>query len=155
MSIQDRLKLSGLQLPDPPAARGDYVPVVIDKGVAYVSGQVCRLADGIIKGPVRADTPAQTLILAARTCVLRALSALEQATGDLGCVERILFVRGFVHAEDGYEDYSKLLDEASRLLIELFGERGQHARSAVGVAGLPGGGLLELELVAAVRSSAP
>lgn len=151
MSIREKLKLLGLQLPDAPAPKGDYVPVVIHSGVAYVSGQVCRLADSVIKGPARVDMPAETLILAARTCVLRALSALEQAVGDLECVERILFVRGFVYAEDGYQEYSKILDEASRLLIELFGERGQHARSALGVAGLPGSGLLELELVAAVR----
>lgn len=151
MSVREKLRALDLQLPEAPAPKGDYVPVVVHGGVAYVSGQVCRLADSVIGGPARADTPDETLALAARTCVLRALSALEQAVGDLEKVERILFVRGFIYAEDRFQNFSKILDEASRLLIEVFGDRGQHARSALGVAGLPSNGLLEMELVAAVR----
>lgn len=151
MSVREKLKTLDLRLPEAPAPKGDYVPVVVHNGVAYVSGQVCRLADSVITGPACVDTPDETLALAARTCVLRALSALEQSVGDLDNVERILFVRGFVYAEDGYQNYSKILDEASRLLIDVFGERGRHARSALGVAGLPSNGLLEMELVAAVR----
>ncbi|MNY53002.1 Endoribonuclease L-PSP [compost metagenome] len=89
--------------------------------------------------------------MAARTCVLRALSALENAVGDLDNVERILFVRGFVYAEDRFQSFSQILDESSKLLIDVFGERGHHARSALGVAGLPSNGLLELELIAAVK----
>jgi enamine deaminase RidA (YjgF/YER057c/UK114 family) len=89
--------------------------------------------------------------MAATTCVLRALSALEQAIGDLDKVEKVLYLRGFVYAEAGYEQYSKVLDHGSRLLIDLFGDRGRHARSALGVAGLPSSGLLEVELVIAVR----
>jgi enamine deaminase RidA (YjgF/YER057c/UK114 family) len=151
MSVRDKLKALDLHLPEAPAPQGNYVPVVVYNGVAYVSGQVCRLADSVITGPARVSTSDETLALAARTCVLRALSALEQALGDLNNVERILFVRGFVYAEDGYQNYSKILDEASRLLVDVFGERGRHARSALGVAGLPSNGLLEIELVAAVR----
>lgn len=151
MSVREKLRALDLQLPEAPPPKGDYVPVVVHGGVAYVSGQVCRLADSVIGGPARADTPDETLALAARTCVLRALSALEQAVGDLENVERILFVRGFIYAEDRFQNFSKVLDEASRLLIEVFGDRGQHARSALGVAGLPSNGLLEMELVAAVR----
>jgi enamine deaminase RidA (YjgF/YER057c/UK114 family) len=151
MSVREKLRALNLQLPEPPTAKGDYVPVVVHSGVAYVSGQVCRLADSVIGGPARVDTSDETLALAARICVLRALSALEQAVGDLENVERILFVRGFVYAEDRFQNFSKILDEASKLLIELFGVHGQHARSALGVAGLPSNGLLEIELLAAVR----
>ena len=151
MSPREKLHSLGLSLPEAPAPKGDYVPVVVHNGTAYVSGQVCRLERDVITGPARADTPDQTLALAANTCVLRALSALEQAIGDLDKVERVLFMRGFVFAEDGYEQYSKVLDHGSRLLIEVFGERGRHARSALGVAGLPSSGLLEVELVVAVR----
>lgn len=150
MSVREKLKALDLHLPEAPAPKGDYVPVVVYNGVAYVSGQVCRLAASVITGPARVGTADEILALAARTCVLRALSALEQAVGDLNNVERILFVRGFVYAEDGYQNYSKILDEASRLLIDVFGERGRHARSALGVAGLPSNGLLEMELVVAV-----
>ncbi|WLH37825.1 RidA family protein [Pseudomonas sp. FP2196] len=151
MSVREKLKALDLRLPEAPVPQGDYVPVVVYNGVAYVSGQVCRLAASVITGPARVGTSDEILALAARTCVLRALSALEQAVGDLNNVERILFVRGFVYAEDGYQNYSKILDEASRLLVDVFGEHGRHARSALGVAGLPSNGLLEMELVVAVR----
>ncbi|UDU81215.1 RidA family protein [Pseudomonas sp. HN2-3] len=151
MRPREKLQALGLTLPEAPEPKGDYVPVVVHRGVAYVSGQVCRLGDSVITGPVRADTPEKTLTMAATTCVLRALSALEQAIGDLDKVEKVLYLRGFVYAEAGYEQYSKVLDHGSRLLIDLFGDRGRHARSALGVAGLPSSGLLEVELVIAVR----
>jgi enamine deaminase RidA (YjgF/YER057c/UK114 family) len=83
--------------------------------------------------------------------VLRALSALEQERGGLDAVERILFLRGYVYARPEFQDHSRILDPASRLLHEIFGERGHHARSAVGVASLPDGGPLEIELMAATR----
>lgn len=151
MSLHEKLQGLGLTLPEAPVPKGIYVPVVVHRGIAYVSGQVSRLDQGVITGPVNADTPEKTLAMAATTCVLRALSALEQAIGDLDKIERVLFLRGFVFAEAGYEQFSKVLDLGSRLLIDLLGDRGLHARSALGVAGLPSSGLLEVELVVAVR----
>ncbi|MET2951849.1 RidA family protein, partial [Vibrio owensii] len=118
-------------------------------GVAYVSGQVCRQGDSVITGPVTDQTSTELVNEAGQTCVLRALSVLDQAVG-LENVERILFARGFVFGGEGFQGFSKVVDGASQLLIELFGEHGRHARSAVGVAGLPSNGLLELELTAVV-----
>ncbi len=123
---------------------------VVHGGVAYVSGQVSREGQQVIAGPVTPDTPPAVVAQAARACVLRTLSVLEQAAGGLDRVDRILFVRGFVHGGPGFQNYSQVLDEASRLLLSIYGKRGQHARSAVGVAGLPGGGMLEIEIVAAL-----
>jgi len=153
MSIREKLKALGLELPDAPSPKGDYVPVVIHGGVAYVSGQVCRQGDSVITGPVTDQTSQQLIIDAGQTCVLRALSVLDQAVG-LENVGRILFVRGFVYGGEGFQGFSKVVDGASQLLIELFGEHGRHARSALGVAGLPGNGMLELELTAAVKPCA-
>ncbi|NWD22490.1 RidA family protein [Pseudomonas yamanorum] len=149
MSVREKLKALGLELPEAPSPKGDYVPVTIHGGVAYVSGQVCRQGDRVITGPVTDQTLPSLVNEAGQTCVLRALSVLDQAVG-LENVERILFVRGFVLGGEGFQGFSKVVDGASQLLIELFGERGRHARSAVGVAGLPGNGLLELELTAVV-----
>jgi enamine deaminase RidA (YjgF/YER057c/UK114 family) len=149
MSVHEKLKALGLELPEAPSPKGDYVPVTIHGGVAYVSGQVCRQGDRVITGPVTDQTLPSLVNEAGQTCVLRALSVLDQAVG-LENVERILFVRGFVLGGEGFQGFSKVVDGASQLLIELFGERGRHARSAVGVAGLPGNGLLELELTAVV-----
>ena len=149
--ISQRLTELGLRLPEPPIPRGEYVSVVVHGGIAYVSGQVSRADLAVITGPASSETPSSTAAAAAHVCVLRALSALEQERGGLDAVERILFLRGYIHARPEFLDHSRILDPASRLLHEIFGERGHHARSAVGVASLPDGGLLEIELMAATR----
>ncbi|MGY2400693.1 RidA family protein [Pseudomonas sp. SDO5271_S396] len=153
MSIRERISALGLQLPDAPGPKGDYVPVTLHGGVAYVSGQVCRLGDSVISGPVTEQTSPQQVLQAGQTCVLRALSVLDQAVG-LENVERILFVRGFVYGGEGFQSFSKVVDGASQVLIDVFGEQGRHARSAVGVAGLPSGGMLELEVTAVIKTMA-
>ncbi|MGF6771069.1 enamine deaminase RidA (YjgF/YER057c/UK114 family) [Paraburkholderia sp. GAS199] len=149
-AIAARLAQLGLTLPPLPSPRGAYVGVVIHGGIAYISGQVSRTGDDIIAGPVDHTTPRESIRDAARTCVLRALSALAAALPSTMTVERVLFLRGFVNAVPEFGNHSQVLDEASLLLHEVFGESGQHARSAVGVAGLPGGGLLEIELTVAL-----
>lgn len=153
MSVAERLAGLGLRLPDPPQPRGEYVPVVVHDGTAHVSGQVSRWDDTVIAGPVTADTPPEVVAQAGQACTLRTLSALGGAIGGLDNVSRILFVRGFVHAEVGFQNHSSVLDEVSRLMVAIFGDRGRHARSAVGIAGLPGGGMLEIEVTAAVAAS--
>ena len=148
--IADRLAQLGMTLPPPPSPRGVYVGVVIHDGIAYVSGQVSRVGDEIIAGPVDRTTPPELIRHAARTCVLRALAALAAALPSTTTVERILYLRGFVNAVPDFVNHSQVMDEASALLHEIFGESGRHARSALGVAGLPGGGLLEIELTVAL-----
>ncbi|MCP2091959.1 UNVERIFIED_ORG: enamine deaminase RidA (YjgF/YER057c/UK114 family) [Paraburkholderia sediminicola] len=148
--IAQRVAQLGMTLPPPPSLRGAYMGVVIHGGIAYVSGQVSRDGDEIIAGPVDHATPPELIRHAARTCVLRALSALAAALPPTMAVERILFLRGFVNAVPDFVNHSQAMDEASLLLHEVFGDNGRHARSALGVAGLPGGGLLEIELTAAL-----
>ncbi|UMY47322.1 RidA family protein [Pseudomonas azotoformans] len=131
------------------------MPVTIHAGVAYVSGQVCRLGDGVISGPVTDQTSPARVTQAGQTCALRALralSVLDRAVG-LENVERILFVRGFVFGGEGFQRFSNVVDGASQVLIDVFGEQGRHARSAVGVAGLPSGGMLELEVTAVIKTT--
>ncbi|AQT95207.1 hypothetical protein B1R45_18695 [Pseudomonas azotoformans] len=150
-----RVAALGLQLPEAPGPKGDYVPVTIHAGVAYVSGQVCRLGDGVISGPVTDQTSPARVTQAGQTCALRALralSVLDRAVG-LENVERILFVRGFVFGGEGFQRFSNVVDGASQVLIDVFGEQGRHARSAVGVAGLPSGGMLELEVTAVIKTT--
>ncbi|MDR0246703.1 MAG: RidA family protein [Burkholderia sp.] len=146
ISIADRVAQLGMTLPPPPSPRGAYVSVVIHHDIAYISGQVSRVGEQVVAGPVDHATPPDVIAHAARTCVLRALSALAAALPPTTMVERILFLRGFVNAVPGFANHGQVLDEASFLLHEIFGDKGTHARSAIGVAGLPGGGLLEIEL---------
>lgn len=144
--IAHRLAQLGMSLPAAPSPRGAYLSVVIHHDIAYVSGQVSRVGEQVIAGPVNSTTPPDVIRHAAQACVLRALSALAATLPATMMVERVLFLRGFVNAVPEFVNHSQVVDEASHLLHEIFGDKGQHARSAIGVAGLPGGGLLEIEL---------
>ncbi|MCA8003339.1 RidA family protein [Burkholderia metallica] len=148
--IASRLSQLGMTLPPAPSPRGVYEGVVIHEGIAYVIGQVSRDGDEVIAGPVGPATPRDVIQRASRTCVLRALSALTAALSSTTSVEQVLYLRGFVNAVPGFTNHSQVLDEASTLLHEVFGEQSRHARSALGVASLPGGGLLEIELTVAL-----
>lgn len=150
IDIPARLAQLGMTLPPAPMPRGAYQGVVIHNGIAYVSGQVSRTADGIIAGPVDRDTPSSVFQYAAQTCVLRALSALVAALPESSAVERVLFLRGFINAVPSFVNHSAVLDEASAVLHDVFGDNGRHARSALGVSSLPGSGLLEIELTVAL-----
>ena len=95
----------------------------------------------MIAGPVTSATPPGVLRHAAHTCVLRALSALMAGLPVAAAIDRVLFLRGFINSAPDFTGHSLVMDEASNLLRELFGESGRHARSALGVAGLPDGGV--------------
>ena len=151
IDLAGRLAQLGMTLPHPPSPRGAYEGVVIHEGIAYVSGQISRVGDEVITGPVDHDTPPGVVQRAARACVTRALNVLAATLPATSAIERVLFLRGFVNAVPGFVSHSQVMDEVSSLLHEVFGESGRHARSALGVAGLPGGGLLEIELTVALR----
>ncbi|CAN7757863.1 RidA family protein [Caballeronia sp. LjRoot34] len=150
IDIASRLAQLGMTLPPAPSPRGAYVGAVIHDSIAYISGQVSRVGEEVIAGPVDRDTPPELIRRAARVCVLRALSVLVATLPATAAADRILFLRGFVNAVPGFVNHSQVMDEASTLLHEIFGENGRHARSALGVASLPGNGLLEIELTVAL-----
>lgn len=149
-SIRDRVEAFGLKLPSPPAPRGAYAAAMIHGGIAYVSGQVSRIGDETITGPVDDHTAPVVIRDAAQASVLRALGTLAALEDDL-VFDRLLFLRGFIYSKPGFCRHSSVLDHASELLHGILGEAGRHARSAVGVASLPSLGLMEVELVAAMR----
>lgn len=149
-TIRDRVEAFGLKLPPPPAPRGAYAAAVIHGGIAYVSGQVSRIGDQTITGPVDERTDPIIIREAAHACALRALSALAALEDEL-VFNRLLFLRGFIFSTPAFDRHSAVLDPASELLHDILGEAGRHARSAIGVASLPSLGLMEIELVAAMR----
>lgn len=150
--IARRLAELGLVLPAAPVPAFAYVPVVVHGGLAWVSGQL-PWVDGKLPctGLVGAEVSVEQAGDAARLCVLQALAQLQGALGDLERIERFVKLTGFVASAPGFRDQPKVIDHASRLLQEVFGEAGRHARSAVGVAELPRGTPVEIEFVAAVR----
>ena len=150
--VRSRLKALGLELPKVQAPAFQYVPVVVHGTSAYVSGQL-PWVDGKIMTPgkVDGDVTVEQAQEAARLCTLQALAWLEQTLDGLDRVERILKVTGFVASSANFGDQPTVIDAASKLLVELFGQAGQHARSAIGVAELPRNTPVEIEYVVAVK----
>jgi len=150
--IERRLEELGLELPEAVAPLNHYVPVMIHQGVAYVSGQVPRI-NGIVPypGKVGRDVTVDQAKELAEFCVLKGLSCLKNAIGSLDDVEQVLKVTGYVQTAPGFYEPSTVLDAASELLTNIFGEKGRHARSAIGVAELPSNTPIEIDFVIAVK----
>lgn len=151
--IRKRLDELGLVLPAPATPRFAYLPVVVDHGTAYVSGQLPWVSEGVLAavGKVGETIDVETAQQAARLCVLQGLAALEAAVGNLGRVRRVLKVTGFVASAPTFSGQPAVIDAASTLLIDLFGDAGRHARSAIGVAVLPRDVPVEIEFIFAVE----
>jgi enamine deaminase RidA (YjgF/YER057c/UK114 family) len=150
--IETRLRELGLSLPDTASPSFNYVPVTLWRGVAYVAGQSPKV-DGAIRftGKAGASVDLETARGEARICILQGLACLRDALGSLGRIERILKINGYVASAPGFVDQPKVLDAASDLLVALLGDKGRHARAAVGVAELPRGAVVEIELTVACR----
>jgi enamine deaminase RidA (YjgF/YER057c/UK114 family) len=150
--IEQRLAELGLILPEAASPSFNYVPVTLHRGIAYVAGQLPKV-DGEVKvqGKAGDKIPLEVARAEARICILQGLACLKQALGTLDRIERVLKVTGFVASAAGFNDQPKVLDAASDLLGEIFGEAGRHARSAIGVAELPRNAVVEIEMVVAYR----
>jgi len=148
----ERLAALGLTLPPvvPPVAA--YVAAVRTGAYVYVSGQL-PMVDGKLPaiGKVGDAVSASDAAGMARTCALNALAAAASAVGGLEGIRRIVKVTGFVASAPGFTGQPQVINGASELLIEVFGEDGKHARSAIGVAELPLNAPVEVELIAEVR----
>jgi len=149
--IEKKLAELGIVLPAAAAPAFQYVPVTMHERLAFVSGQLPRRGESLVTGKVGVDIDLEQAREAARWCILQALACLNQALGTLDRVEKILKVTGFVASAPGFNQQPKVIDAASELLVELFGEAGRHARSAIGVAELPRNAAVEIELIVALR----
>lgn len=149
--IATRLAGLGITLPTAAVPAFQYVPVALHDKLAYVSGQLPRDGERLVTGKVGTEVNLDDARAAARLCILQGLAVLNQALGSLDRVERILKVTGFVASAPGFNQQPRVIDAASELLVEVFGEAGRHARSAVGVAELPRNASVEIELIAAIR----
>jgi enamine deaminase RidA (YjgF/YER057c/UK114 family) len=148
-AIQKRLTEIGVVLPPPGTPGGNYVPFVIVGNLVFMAGQVAREA-GRMKytGKVGRDLSVEDGQAAARLCAVNLLAQLKAACGgDLDRVDRCVRVGGFVNSPPDFVDHPKVVNGASDLMVEVFGERGQHARTAVGVAALPLDSAVEVEAV--------
>jgi enamine deaminase RidA (YjgF/YER057c/UK114 family) len=152
-TIRARLTELGLTLHGPHLPHDPLDAVVVHDGVARTSGQLPRIEGrltclGRLGDSVSVDEGRE----AAAVCALNALAVLEVALGSLDRIERVLTVTGYVASAPDFHDQPTVVDGASRVLADVFGEAGRHTRSAIGVAALPRGGAVEIEVTVAVKA---
>jgi len=144
--IEDRLTALGLKLPDAPAPAANYVPFVQTGNLVFISGQISRDDDGLITGTLGQDADIAIGQRAAGTCALALLAQLKEACGgDLDRLVRVVKLTGFVNSAPDFTDHPSVINGASDLLGDILGDKGAHARAAVGVAALPLNVAVEIE----------
>ncbi|MGH9979498.1 MAG: RidA family protein, partial [Nitrososphaeraceae archaeon] len=138
-------------LPSPSKPAGSYVPIVMEGDMVYVSGQIPLESSTIpefYRGKVTSDVSIETAQDAARVCTLNALSHIKAALGDLDRVKKFIRLSGYVNSDPSFTDQPKVINAASNLLTDIFGEAGKHSRVAIGVSSLPLGSAVEIEFLA-------
>jgi enamine deaminase RidA (YjgF/YER057c/UK114 family) len=152
VTIADRLRNLGIELPPvfPPA--GNYLACVIDEGLVYVGGHGPIAGADIVRGKVGGDLTLADGRHAARLTALSILATLNAELGDLDRIQQIIKVFGMVNVAPGFDQMPAVIDGCSDVLVEIFGEAGRHTRSAVGLAELPFGIAVEIELIARLHA---
>ena len=149
MSVAERLAELGLTVPKRRSA-GSYVGAVRTGDLLFVSGAGPMGPDGAVLGKVGADVDMTAAQEAAKWCVMNGLAAVQEEIGDLEKVKRVVKLLGFVNSAPGFSEQHVVMEGASSLLLSLFGERGRHARSSVGMAELPMNIAVEVEMIVQV-----
>lgn len=146
--IDEKLKSLGITLPVPPKPAGSYIPVVISGNLAFVSGQI-PMQDGKVAftGKVPSDRTLEDAQSAARICAINILAQLKASLGSLDKISKIVRVSGFVNSASDFTDHPKIINAASDLFFEIFGEKGKHSRIAVGVSSLPLNSTVEIDMI--------
>ncbi|MGH9080830.1 MAG: RidA family protein [Acidimicrobiales bacterium] len=152
--VRGRLAALGLELHGPHPPHDPLDAVVLHDGVARTSGQLPRI-DGKLtcSGSLGRSVSVEEGRVAAAVCALNALAVLEVALGSLDRVERVLWLTGYVASDPAFHEQPAVVDGASDLLFDLFGTAGRHTRSAIGVAALPRGGAVEIEMAVSIADA--
>ena len=152
MDIEKKLIELNITLPNTPKPIAYYVPSKKSGNLIFLSGQGPRTPDGdFISGKVGVDISVDEAYDAARMVGIQLLSALKSEITDLNNVKQIIKLLGMVNAIDSFKDHPNVINGCSDLLVEVFGEKGKHARSAVGVASLPNQIPVEIEMIVEVE----
>lgn len=146
--IAQRLAELGLEIPSPVAPVANYVPFVHSGNTLYISGQVSMAATGLIKGKLGADMSVEGGADAAKACAINLIAQMKAAlNGDLSRVRRIVKLTGFVNCTPDFTEQPKVMNGASDLMVQVFGDAGRHARAAVGAPSLPLGAAVEVDAI--------
>jgi len=150
-SPEEKLAALGYLLPDAPAPGGNYLSAKRVGALVYLAGAISTGREGIITGTVGADRTVEEGYAAARACALTQLAVLKRELGSLDAVAEIISVNGYVNAVAGFADSPAVINGASDLLVEIFGDAGRHVRAAIGVSALPRNALVELQMTVRAR----
>jgi enamine deaminase RidA (YjgF/YER057c/UK114 family) len=147
-NVTNRLEQLGIELPAPSPAVGQYVPAVVVGNLLFASGQTPTSAGRqTIVGRVGDDVSVAAARKGARLAMLNVLSGVSAVAGSLDRVRRVVRVIGYVRSAPGFSEQPAVVDGASELLLQIWGEAGRHARTSIGVTELPGGAPVEVELI--------
>jgi enamine deaminase RidA (YjgF/YER057c/UK114 family) len=153
MTIEAKLAELGLTLPNPPAVAGSYVPYVRTGNLLYLAGTISAFNGTMTHtGQVGKEQTVQTAYESAKICALNTLANIKAATGSLETVRQFVLVTGFVNAVSGFADSPAVINGASELFGQVFGEAGKHARAAVAAAGLPKGSTVEIQVIVELKA---
>jgi enamine deaminase RidA (YjgF/YER057c/UK114 family) len=154
-SPEEALASSGLALPHLPAPGGNYLSAKRAGNLLYLAGVISLGPDGVITGAAGLDRSVEEGYAAARACALTQLAVIKRELGSLNAIAEILTVNGYVNAAPGFADSPAVINGASDLLIQIFGEAGRHVRAAVGVSALPRHALVELQMTVRIADAQP
>ncbi len=145
--IEEKLKSLGITLPNPPTPAGSYIPVIRTGNLLFISGQIPMENGKVIFTGKVSDDNLETAQKSAKMCAINILAQIKREVGDLDKVSKIVRLSGFVNSVSEFTQQPKVINPASDLFFEIFGEKGKHSRIAVGVASLPLGSMTEIDAI--------
>ena len=145
--IEEKLKSLDIELPNPPTPAGSYVPVIRTGNLLFISGQIPMEDNKVIYTGKVSDDNLETAQKSARMCAINIIAQIKRELGDLDKVSRIVRLSGFVNSVPEFSQQPKVINPASDLFFEIFGEKGKHSRIAVGVTSLPLNSMTEIDAI--------
>jgi enamine deaminase RidA (YjgF/YER057c/UK114 family) len=145
--IEEKIKELGIELPSPPTPAGSYIPVVKTGNLLFISGQIPMENGKVVFSGKVSDNNLDVAQKSARMCAINILAQIKREVGNLDKVSRIVRLSGFVNSSPEFTQHPKVINAASDLIFEIFGDKGKHSRIAVGVASLPLGAMTEIDAI--------
>jgi enamine deaminase RidA (YjgF/YER057c/UK114 family) len=150
--IEEKIKSLGIQLPDPPTPAGSYIPVVKTGNLLFISGQIPMDNGKVVFTGKVSDDNIEIAQKSARMCAINVLAQIKREVGNLDKVTKIIRLSGFVNSSSEFTQHPKVINAASDLIFEIFGNKGKHSRIAVGVTSLPLGSMTEIDAIVEVSN---
>ena len=145
--IEEKIKELGIELPTPPIPAGSYIPVVKTGNLLFISGQIPMENGKVVFSGKVSDSNLDVAQKSARMCAINILAQIKKEIGELDKVSKIIRLSGFVNSSPEFTQHPKVINAASDLIFEIFGDKGKHSRIAVGVASLPLGSMTEIDAI--------